>query len=241
MRMSKIVSVLLFTGAAVFLAYMLITGQVSIAWERIIICALVGGGISLVGRSRAEKLKRQDEEKLRNNPAGELQGDTLWKSVNPRAAEGASGDTAGVQTPDPGVVRMNVDARGIIKVLLIFIWLVILVCMAAAAADGAFSDMDAGTLGSFLALIAVTAVFTLFFIWFLNNFCYELYYTVNGVTVKKGKKEQHFSWSEIGSYTQRNYLYIFRDREGKRLFSSNSSYEGFDRFFDQYLRSRGGY
>lgn len=146
---------------------------------------------------------------------------------------------SGAQPSVSGVVRSSIGARGLLNFLLIFIWLVILVCGALAAADGAFDDMD--TLGSFGALAAVAAAATLVFIWFLNSFCYELYYTASRVTVKKGKKEQHYSWWEIGSYTQRNYLFIFRDREGKRLFFTNSSYEGFGGFFDQYLNTHDRY
>ncbi len=251
--MNKFIGVIIFIAAAAFLVYMLITGQVSIAWERIIIYALVVGGISLAGRIRAQNLKKQDEEYFRKHPEGRQQGDfpgqdvnpraaeggALWKSVNPKAAEGDAGGMSGAQPSVSGVVRSSIGARGLLNFLLIFIWLVILVCGALAAADGAFDDMD--TLGSFGALAAVAAAATLVFIWFLNSFCYELYYTASGVTVKQGKKEQHYSWWEIGSYIQRNYLFIFRDREGKRLFFTNSSYEGFGGFFDQYLNTHDRY
>ena len=86
--MNKLVGVIIFIGIAAFLAYMLITGQVSIAWERVIIYALIGGGISLVGRARAVKQKKQDEEYFRQHPQETQQGDALWKSVDPRAAQG---------------------------------------------------------------------------------------------------------------------------------------------------------
>lgn len=264
--MNKLVSVIIFIIAAVFLAYLLIAGQVSIAWERVIIYALVVGGISLGGRIRAENLKKQDEEYFKKhqdqrqgdalgnsaNPGaregdilgnsanpGAQAGDALWKSVNPKAAEEDAAGTFGARPSVSGVVRTSIGIRGLINFLLIFIWLVILVCGALAAADGAFSDMD--TIGSFGALAAVAAAATLVCTWLLNNFCCELYYTSSGVTVKKGKKEQHYSWGEIGSYSQKNYLYIFLDREGKRLFFTNSSYEGFGGFFDQYLRTHGRY
>lgn len=251
--MNKLVGIIIFIGAAVFLAFMVISGQVSIAWERVIIYALVGGGISLVGRSRAANLKKQDEEYFKKQLGKEQQedalgesansgaegADALWKSVNPKSAKGDAFGGSGAQPSASGVVRTSIGARGLINFLLIFIWLVILVCGALAAADGAFEDMD--TVGSFGALAAVAAVATLAFTWFLNNFCCELYYSASGVTVKKGKKEQYYSWGEIGGYTQRNYLYIFRDREGKRLFFTNRSYEGFGGFFDQYLYTRGSY
>ena len=66
--MNKFIGVIIFIAAAAFLVYMLITGQVSIAWERIIIYALVVGGISLAGRIRAQNLKKQDEEYFRKHP-----------------------------------------------------------------------------------------------------------------------------------------------------------------------------
>ncbi len=235
--MNKFVSAIIFIGAAAFLAYMLISGQAYIAWERIIIYALIGGGISLVGRARSEKLKKQDEEYFKKHPEEKRQEDALWKNVSPRATEGDDSYAASAQLSASGVVRTSIGIRGIIIFLLIFIWVVILGCTALAAADGAFADMDGDTIGSFGALIAVAAAATIVFTWFLNTFCCEIYYTPGGVTVKKGKKEQQYSWSEIGSYTQRNYLYTFRDREGKRLFFTNSSYEGFGGFFDQYLRT----
>lgn len=207
--MNKFIGVIIFIAAAAFLVYMLITGQVSIAWERIIIYALVVGGISLAGRIRAQNLKKQDEEYFRKHPEGRQQGDfpgqdvnpraaegdALWKSVNPKAAEGDAGGMSGAQPSVSGVVRSSIGARGILNFSLIFIWLVILVCGALAAADGAFDDMD--TLGSFGALAAVAAAATLVFIWFLNSFCYELYYTASGVTVKKGKKEQHSAGGKL--------------------------------------------
>lgn len=52
--MNKFIGVIIFIAAAAFLVYMLITGQVSIAWERIIIYALVVGEYPL----RAESGRR---------------------------------------------------------------------------------------------------------------------------------------------------------------------------------------
>ncbi len=300
--MNRVVGVIIFMGAGAFLGYLLSAGHVSIAWERIIIYLLVAGGISLAGRARAARQKKQDEEFFRQHPMERQQGDALWKNVDPRAAQedvrglnagsgdmrglnagsgemrgvnAGSGDMRGVNAssgdmrglnagsgdmrglnatrgadagagaditpPASGVVRPGAGVRATVSVLLVFIWLTILGCTALAAVCGAFADGDMETIGSFGALVAVAAVATFVLNWLLNNFCCELYYTPGGVTVKGSRKERHYSWREVDNYTQRANLYTFRDREGKKLFYANSAYGNFGEFFDQYLRTRGGY
>ncbi len=300
--MNRVVGVIIFMGAGAFLVYLLSAGHVSIAWERIIIYLLVAGGISLAGRARAARQKKQDEEFFRQHPMERQQGDALWKNVDPRAAQedvrglnagsgdmrglnagsgdmrgvnAGSGDMRGVNAssgdmrglnagsgdmrglnatwgadagagaditpPASGVVRPGAGVRATVSVLLVFIWLTILGCTVLAAVCGAFADGDMETIGSFGALVAVAAVATFVLNWLLNNFCCELYYTPGGVTVKGSRKERHYSWREVDNYTQRANLYTFRDREGKKLFYANSAYGNFGEFFDQYLRTRGGY
>lgn len=260
--MNRVVGVIIFMGAGAFLVYLLSAGQVSIAWERIIIYLLVAGGISLAGRARAARQKKQDEAFFRQHPMERQQGDALWKNVDPRAAQedlrglsAGSGDMrrlnaaqgadagagADITPPASGVVRPGAGVRATVSVLLVFIWLTILGCTALAAVCGAFADGDMDTIGSFGALVAVAAVATFALTWLLNNFCCELYYTPGGVTVKGNRKERHYSWREVDNYTQRANLYTFRDREGKKLFYVNSAYGNFGEFFDQYLRTRGGY
>lgn len=254
--MNRVVGVIIFMGAGAFLVYLLSAGHVSIAWERIIIYLLVAGGISLAGRARAARQKKQDEEFFRQHPMERQQGDALWKNVDPRAAQedmrglnvgsgAAPGADAGagadITPPASGVVRPGAGVRVTVSVLLVFIWLTILGCTALAAVCGAFADGDMETIGSFGALVAVAAVATFVLNWLLNNFCCELYYTPGGVTVKGSRKERHYSWREVDNYTQRANLYTFRDREGKKLFYANSAYGNFGEFFDQYLRTRGGY
>ncbi len=260
--MNRVVGVIIFMGAGAFLVYLLSAGHVSIAWERIIIYLLVAGGISLAGRARAARQKKQDEEFFRQHPMERQQGDALWKNVDPRAAQedlrglnAGSGDMRGLNAtqgadagagaditpPASGVVRPGAGVRATVSVLLVFIWLTILGCTALAAVCGAFADGDMETVGSFGALVAVAAVATFALTWLLNNFCCELYYTPGGVTVKGNRKERYYSWREVDNYTQRANLYTFRDREGKKLFYANSAYGNFGEFFDQYLRTRGGY
>ena len=274
--MNRVVGVIIFMGAGAFLVYLLSAGHVSIAWERIIIYLLVAGGISLAGRARAARQKKQDEEFFRQHPMERQQGDALWKNVDPRAAQedvrglnAGSGDMRGVNAgsgdmrglnatpgaaqgadagagaditpPASGVVRPGAGVRATVSVLLVFIWLTILGCTALAAVCGAFADGDMETIGSLGALGGVGAVATFVLNWLLNNFCCELYYTPGGVTVKGSRKERHYSWREVDNYTQRANLYTFRDREGKKLFYANSAYGNFGEFFDQYLRTRGGY
>lgn len=270
--MNRVVGVIIFMGAGAFLVYLLSAGHVSIAWERIIIYLLVAGGISLAGRARAARQKKQDEEFFRQHPMERQQGDALWKNVDPRAAQedmrglnagsgdmrglnAGSGDMRGLNAtrgedagagaditpPASGVVRPGAGVRATVSVLLVFIWLTILGCTALAAVCGAFADGDMETIGSFGALVAVAAVATFVLNWLLNNFCCELYYTPGGVTVKGSRKERYYSWREVDNYTQRANLYTFRDREGKKLFYANSAYGNFGEFFDQYLRTRGGY
>ena len=264
--MGKIAGRIIFVIAIAFVAYMLITGQIAIAWERVIIYVLFAVGISVAAEIRAKKQKKQDEEYFREHPQeksqgkpqGNSQGDALWKSVSPTAAEGAGsavpgaqglGDGAvggavyGMNAPEgfetvQGVVRMPTGLRGIINFLLAFIWLMILVCTALAAADGAFSDLD--TIGAFGALFAVGAGFTVLMTGLLNHFLCDIYYTSHEVTVKKGRRKISYRWNDIGGYKQTNYLYAFQDREGRKIFTTNCSYEGFDGFMDQYRRTHIG-
>lgn len=258
--MGKIAGRIIFVVAVAFLAYMLITGRVSIAWERVIIYILFAVGISVAAEIRARKQRKQDEEYFREHPREKPQGDALWKSVDPKAADGDGSVAPGAQGPSgaaegraaygmdgpgntetvQGVVRMPVGLRGIINFLLVFIWLMILVCTALAAADGAFADLDGGTIGAFAALFAVGAGFTLLMTALLNHFLCDIYYTSYEVTVKKGRRKISYRWNDIGGYKQTNYLYTFQDREGKRLFTTNCSYEGFDGLMDQYRRTHMG-
>lgn len=233
---------------------------------RIIIYVLFAVGISVAAEIRAKKQKKQDEEyfrehpqeKFQSSPQGNPQGDALWKSVSPTAADGDGGVVPGVQGQGDaavggavygmdasegsemvqGVVRMPTGLRGIINFLLFFIWLMILVCTALAAADGAFSELD--TIGAFGALFAVGAGFTVLITGLLNYFLCDIYYTSHEVTVKKGRKKISYSWNDIGGYKQTNYLYAFQDREGRRMFTTNCSYEGFDGFMAQYRRTHIG-
>lgn len=207
--------------------------------SRVIVYIVFAVGIAVAGGIREMNQKKQDEKYLKQQPKEQAQGDALWKNVDPTAAEGAgSAMTGGADMPIQGVVRTPAGLRGIINFLLIFIWLVLLVITALAAADGAFTDLE--TVGYFAALLGLAAVFTVAFIWFLNNFCCEIYYTATEVTVKKGRKETRYRWNEIGEYKQTNYLYTFRNREGKRIFLTNCSYEGFDGFIAQYRRTHMG-
>lgn len=257
--MGKIAGRIIAVIAVAFVAYMLITDQVSIAWERVIIYVLFAVGISIATEIRAGKQKKQDKEYFREHPQEKTQGDALWKNIDPKAAEGAGSVAPGTQglhdaTADSavygtnvfegsvttqGVVRMPVGLRGIINFLLAFIWLMILSFTALAAADGAFADISDGTLFNFGMLIAVALAFTVMITALLNYFLCEIYFTSYEVTVKKGRRKISYSWNDIGGYKQVNYLYTFQDREGKRLFTTNCSYEGFDGLMDQYRRTHG--
>ena len=241
-----------------------IAGEVSIAWERVAVYILFAVGISVAAEIRAAKQKKQDKEYFKEhpqeNPQGKPQGDALWKSVNPTAAEGAGSVAPGAKglsdvtvggaaysmdaDEDPemvqGVVRMPGGLRGIINFLLAFIWLMILACTALAVGDGAFAEFDSGTLGAFGALFAVGAGFTVLITGLLNYFLCDIYYSTHEVTVKKGRRNTSYSWGDIGGYKQTNYLYTFQDREGRRLFTTNCSYEGFDGLMDQYRRTHMG-
>lgn len=121
--MNRVVGVIIFMGAGAFLVYLLSAGHVSIAWERIIIYLLVAGGISLAGRARAARQKKQDEEFFRQHPMERQQGDALWKNVDPRTAQedvrglnAGSGDMRGVNVGSGDMRGVNAgsgDMRGL--------------------------------------------------------------------------------------------------------------------------------
>lgn len=239
--MGKLTARIIFVIAVVFLGYMLISGRAYIAWERVIIYIVFAVGMAVVGGIQSMNQKKQDKEHLKQQPGeqAQAQGDALWKNVAPTDAQGDGGAVSGGGDMSmQGVVRTPAGLMGIIKFLLIFIWLMLLTITALAAADGAFSDLE--TVGSFGALLGGAAVFTAAFIWLLNEFCCVVYYTATEVTVKKGRKETRYTWKEIGEYKQTNYMYTFLNREGKRIFRTNSSYEGFDGFIAQYRRTHTG-
>ncbi len=212
--MGKTAGKIIFGLMLIFVAYMLISGEAAIAWERVIIYVMFAVGISVAAEIRAMRQKKQDEEYF----------------------SGVSEDSETVQ----GVVRMPVGLRGIMNFLLVFIWLMIVVCVALAAADGAFSELDSGILGAFGALVSVGIAATVLFTALQNNFLCDIYYTTYEVTVKKGRRDIHYSWNDIGGYKQTNYLYTFQDREGRKLFTTNCSYEGFDGLMAQYRRTHTG-
>lgn len=241
--MGKLAGKIIFVIAVVFLGYLLISGRVYIAWERVIIYIVFAVGIAVVGGIQSMNQKKQDRDHLKQQPGAQVQtqaqGDALWKNVNPTDAQGdGSAVSGGADMPVQGVVRTPAGLMGIIKFLVIFIWLMLLSITALAAADDAFSDPE--TVGSFAALLGGAAVFTAAFVWFINEFCCVIYYTDTEVTVKKGRRETCYAWREIGEYGQRGYMCSFRDREGKRIFRTNCSYEGFDGFIAQYRRTHTG-
>lgn len=241
--MGKILGRIAAVAAVVFLGYMLITGQVSIAWEKVIIYIIFIGGFSIAAEIRARRQKKQDEKYFRehqSDAAGFDMADTLHATDMERTGAADSilhATDAGTpgQTPAQGVVRTSTALKGLMIFLVVFIWLMLALITVLAAMDGAFADLE--NISTFGVILVVAALFTVGYLWLIDNFCREIYYTPQGVTVKGWGKKQ-YSWSEIGSYTQKNYyLYIFRDREGKRLFVTNCSYEGFDGFFAQYRRT----
>lgn len=234
--MGKVAGWVVFIIAVVFLGYMVLSGQVEIAWERVIIYIVFAVGIAVVSGIRQMNQKKQDEKYLKQYPKEQAQSDTLWKNVDPTAAEeDSSGMAGGANAPIQGVVRVSAGLRGIITFLMIFIWFMLLAVTALAAADDAFSDME--TLITFGFYLGLAAVATAVFVRFINHFCCEIYYTATEVTVKEGRKETRYRWDEIGEYKQTNYMYSFRNREGKKIFRTNSSYEGFDGFMAQYRRT----
>lgn len=235
--MGKVAGWIVFIIAVVFLGYMVFSGQVDIAWERVIIYILFAVGAAVVSGIRQMNQKKQDEKYLKQYPQEQAQSDALWKNVDPTAVEGDnSGMAGGANAPVQGVVRVSAELRGIFTFVMIFMWFILLVFTALAAADDAFSDLETLlTCGFYLGLAAVA---TAVLVWLVNHFCCEIYYTATEVTVKEGRKENCYRWDEIGEYKQINYMYSFRNREGKKIFRTNSSYEGFDGFMAQYRRTR---
>lgn len=207
--------------------------------ERVIIYIVFAVGIAVVSGIRQMNQKEQDEKYLKQYTEEQAQSDVLWKNVDPRVAEGDnSGIAGGDNASSQGVVRVAAGLRGIFTFMLIFMWFILLVVTALAAADDAFSDME--TLLAYGFYLGIAAVATAVFVWLINHFCCEIYYTASEVTVKEGRKETCYSWDEIGEYKQIYYLHSFRNREGEKIFRTNSSYEGFDGFMDQYRKSHIG-
>lgn len=212
--MGKILGRVVTVAAVVFVGYMLITGQVSIAWEKVIIYIIFIGGISIAAEIRARKQKKQDEAFW-----GEHQSDAPGRISN------------------QGVVRAPAIIRGIVTFLLVFIWVMVLCVLMLAAMDGAFEDPE--NYGAFGILAAMPVLFTVGYFWLANNLFREVYYTPQGVILKRNRSQRQYRWSEIGRCTRYGYLHVFHDLEDKRLFITNSSYEGFDRLYDMYSRTHG--
>lgn len=236
--MGKILGRVVAVAAVVFLGYMLFTGQASIVWERVIIYLIIAGVVSIVGEIWGRKQRKQDDAFFKGQQSDTLHAPDREKAGGADSILYATDAGAPGRTPAQGVVRTSAVLKGLMIFCVVFIWLMLALLTVLAALDGAFADLE--NLEGFGLLLAVAALFTVGYLWLVNSFCSEVYYTPQGVTVKKGRSRQQYSWSEIGSYTQRNYLYIFRSQEGKRLFFTNSSYEGFDGFFAQYHRTHGG-
>lgn len=228
--MSKKIGVVIFVVAAAFVGYMLISGQAEIAWEKLGVYIVFAVGIAVVGGIQEMNQKKQDKKYLQERHEKEQQDDQWMNDVS----EAAEWDD-GTDTTDEGVVRMATGLRAIILFLLVLICGMVLVVTALAAADGAFTDPE--TVGSFAVLLGVVAGIVVLFVWLLNTFGCEVYYSPSGVTVRRGRRDTEYRWCEIGGYEQSKYLYIFHDTEGKRIFLTNGSYEGFDGFMVQYRRT----
>lgn len=137
-----------------------------------------------------------------------------------------------------GVVRMPTWIRAITLFLLVFICVLVLVATVLAVAGGTFTDPE--SLGGFVAPQGLAAGMIVALYWLLNTFGCKIYYSPSGVTVRRGRRDTFYRWHEIGGYKQSNCLYIFHNTEGKRIFLTSGSYEGFDGYMVQYRRSREG-
>lgn len=233
--MKKILGWMAAAAVIAFLAYMLITGQVAIAWEKVIIYVVFIGGISIAGGIWGRKEQKQDDaffrEHQQDTPTDVPQGtaESILYATDADDADYGSGQ---------GVVRVPVILKGTIFFLVAFIWVMLPFVTMLAAMDDAFADPE--NIGAFGMLLAVAALLTAGLLWLVGYFCVTIYYSPQGVTVQRGRSRKEYRWSEIDNYTQHNYLYTFRDQTGSRLFFTNSSYEGFDGFFLQYRRTHGG-
>ena len=222
-------------AVAVSLAYLLITEQIDIAREIIpyvmlIICFALAGMIYERNRKRREE--KLIQEYLETHPEEK----EMLKNLFPMVAEDDAAAVAS-RTFVRGVVRPAADFRGTITWLISVLWLCLLILMAAAWVDGSFVEPE--TVAGFGILAAGLFLFSVLMCWLMNKYMYELYYSVYGVVVKSGRKQKNYSWKEIGGFQQMNYRYVFLDPEGKRLFSTNCSYEGFDGFMTQYRKTHG--
>lgn len=243
--MGKILGRVVTVAAVVFVGYMLITGQVSIAWEKVIIYIIFIGGISIAAEIRARKQKKQDEafwgEHQSDAPSfdttGSLHATDMERTGAADSILHATDAGASGQISDQGVVRAPAIIRGIVTFLLVFIWVMVLCVLMLAAMDGAFEDPE--NYGAFGILAAMPVLFTVGYFWLANNLFREVYYTPQGVILKRNRSQRQYRWSEIGRCTRYGYLHVFHDLEDKRLFITNSSYEGFDRLYDMYSRTHG--
>ena len=93
--MGKAAGRIVFIIAIVFLGYMVFSGQVAIAWERVIIYIVFAVGIAVVSGIRQMNQKKQDEKYLKQYPEEQAQSDVLWKNVDPKAADGDNSGMAG--------------------------------------------------------------------------------------------------------------------------------------------------
>lgn len=232
--LSRVVTVL----AVVFLGYMLLSGQVGIAWERVIIYLIIAGGVYIAGGVLGRQQKKQDESFFKGQQGNAAPAADMDQPGGPDSILYTTDTGQGGPAPIQGVVRTSAVLTGAVIFCVGVVWVLLAFLTFLAAMDGAFAETE--NLQAFGMLFAVVVLLTAALLWLVRNFCCQVYYTPQGVTVKRGRSSRQYAWSEIADYTQHNYLYIFRNREGKKLFFTNSSYEGFDGFFAQYSRTRGG-
>lgn len=203
-KTGKIIEILIFAIAVVYVGYNLISGQMELTTKGYLLLFVFLPVVAILAflDKKKDKSHRSAIE------------DT-----------GRSGD-------EGGVIRTSFMLRGVLIFILLVFWGMVLIFSWLAYEDGAFADPSVR--GPFGAVLVLLLIITLLIIVVMGSVWQEIYYDSQGVTVKRGFKKVSMSWRELGEAKVYPRATVFCDRTGKTLFSISPAQEEYQKIWEYY-------
>lgn len=203
-KTGKIIEILIFTIAVIYVGYNLISGQMELTTKGYLLLFVFLPIVAILAflDKKKDKSHRSAIE------------DT-----------GRSGD-------EGGVIRTSFMLRGVLIFIPLVFWGMVLIFSWLAYKDGAFEDPSVR--GPFGAILVLLLTITLMIVVVMGSVWQEIYYDPQGVTVKKGFKKVSVSWREMGEAKIFPRATVFYDRAGKTLFSLSPAQKEYQEIWEYY-------
>lgn len=209
MKKGKIIEIVVVIICAVYMVYMLITGQAGLAIEGQIIlfvvlpiCLLVG--IINIIRSKVHQKSAQNT---------------------------ATGETAGSVPTPMGIFWFMV-------IFMIILWVLIGGMTVLSFQLGAFEE-DSSAVAPLAAVWGILIALTLFTAFIVVKFGKSIYYNSQGVTLRGFGLQKVFSWKEIQEVRSVGVFMVFCGSSGKKLFKVNINSPGYKKLWEFYQNKKG--